>query len=48
MDQSKTIPHLRNVNMDPSLCGTIRHIIDKNELTIGSVGNVNIGLSGLG
>ena len=48
MEQSKLIPHLRNVNMDPSLCGTIRYILNRTDMTIGSPGNADIGLSGLG
>jgi hypothetical protein len=49
VEQSKTIPHLRNVNMDSTLSGMIRHLLDKEgEITIGKPGNADIGLNGLG
>ncbi len=49
LERSKTVTHLRNVNMDTSLSGTIRHLIEKDgELTIGAPGKADIGLNGIG
>ena len=49
VELSKSIPHLRNVNMDSTLSGMIRHLLDKEgDITIGKPGSADIGLNGLG
>ena len=49
LERSKTVTHLRNVNMDTSLSGSIRYLIEKDgALTIGAPGKADIGLNGIG
>lgn len=48
--KAKTTPHLTNLNMDPSLCGTLKLLLegDKGKKTIGSPKTSDIGLYGIG
>ncbi|CAF0775063.1 unnamed protein product [Brachionus calyciflorus] len=48
-EQAKTIPHLRNVNMDPSLSGTIIYLIEGEGLKkVGSGADSQVKLKGIG
>ena len=48
VEKSKTIPHLRNVNMDSMLSGTIRFLLDAEGVkTIGTDPKSNIVLGGI-
>ena len=49
LEKAKTIPHLSNVNMDPTLTGTIKLILEgEGQKTLAPPGKGDIPLNGLG
>lgn len=48
LEKAKTTPHLTNLNMDPSLCGTIKVLLEEGNKTIGVPGKSDIALHGIG
>ncbi len=49
LEKAKTIPHLSNLNMDPSLCGTLKLLLEGDgKKTIGVPKKADIGLFGIG
>lgn len=49
MEKAKTTPHLSNVNMDPTLTGTIKLILEGEGVkTLAPPGKGDIPLNGLG
>ncbi|CAF0775133.1 unnamed protein product [Brachionus calyciflorus] len=49
MEKAKKTPHLSNINMDPSLSGTIKLLLEgEGKKTIGLPGNSDISLNGIG
>lgn len=49
LKKAKDTPHLTNLNMDPSLCRTIKVLIEKDgKTTIGAPSKADIGLYGIG
>lgn len=49
LEKAKTIPHLTNINMDPSLSGSIKLLLEgEGKKTIGLKGKADIGLMGIG
>ena len=50
LEKAKTVPHLTNINMDPSLSGTIKLLLEGDEIkkTIGVPKKADIGLYGIG
>lgn len=49
-EQKKSMPHMWNLNEDPSLSGKVSHFVNKGKTVVGSVKNdkANIQLAGLG
>lgn len=48
-EQCKTTPHLRNVNIDPQLSGTVRHLLEGQGVEIiGSTDKADIKVLGIG
>jgi kinesin family protein 1 len=51
-EKAKICPHLSNINLDPMLTGSLKHLIEfgpnKKKLVVGSVDKVDIHMSGLG
>lgn len=49
MEKAKKLPHLSNINMDPSLSHTIKIILEgEGQKKIGVPGKSDIALNGLG
>ena len=49
MEKAKTVPHLRNINMDPQLCGTVKILLEgEGTKIVGLPGKSDIGLKGFG
>lgn len=49
LEKAKKIPHLRNINMDPGLCGTIKILLEgEGTKIVGVPGKSDIGLKGFG
>jgi hypothetical protein len=49
LEKAKTVPHLRNINMDPSLCGTVKILLEGEGTKIfGLPGKAEIGIKGFG
>lgn len=49
IEKSKTVPHIKNVNIDPSLSGAIIFLLEgEGPKTIGLAANSNIKLNGVG
>lgn len=47
--KSKTVPHLSNINMDPSLCHTIKILLEgSGKKKVGTPGKADIALNGVG
>jgi hypothetical protein len=48
LEKAKTTPHFKNINMDPSLSGTILNLLEGETKKIGKPGKADLTFNGVG